>query len=478
MQVHQFEYDSRRLVFDVPTSRCFEVDEVMHDLLNCVSTHPQEEAVAALSSEHPHLAVREALSELVTLRGQGFLSEEAPRPTDAQQRPLVHLTLNVAHRCNLSCAYCFAGQGPYGGEASLMNKPTAQRAIDVFLAQPSIGEKLSITFFGGEPLLNVPMIEFVIAYANQEATKQGKQMSFTITTNGTLLSQRVVDLLKQHHVSMMVSIDGPKGIQDQLRRTRSRGKSSYDLIAARMKMLLQACPGHLTARATITHVNPDVSAVADHLKLMGFPRIYCAPVSHASGEHALDSADIGTVTEAYECLAEQFLVAARERQSFPYRGFNQYLSDVHRARRRAYACGAGRTMMAVTPEGDVYPCHRFVGMEAFRLGSVGESFDLARVNGRFVEATVWQRQGCASCWARYICGGHCLHEVAREDGSFGPPDPRLCDLYRKEIELALYLYASLQEDTDADGLRRGGDARLCGPSKHLMEDDACAAPPT
>jgi len=357
-----------------------------------------------------------------------------------------------------------------------MNKPTAQRAIDVFLDQPSVAAKPSITFFGGEPLLNVPVIEFAIAYATREAAKRGKQISFTITTNGTLLSRRIVDLLKQHHVSIMVSIDGPKGIQDQLRRPRRSNRSSYDMVAARMKMLSQACPDHLAARATITHFNPDVRAITRHLELMGFPRVYCAPVSDGDGELALGCADIDAVKEAYEHLAEQCVVAGRERQAFAYRGFNQYLSHIHRAYRRAYACGAGRSMIAVTPEGDVYPCHRFVGMKAFRLGSIGESFDLAQVNRRFVEATVWQREGCASCWVRYMCGGHCLNEAAREDGSFGPPDPRLCDLYQKEIELALYVYASLQEDADADGMRFAGDASLCDPPKGLMEDDPCAAP--
>ncbi|HOR01473.1 MAG TPA: 4Fe-4S cluster-binding domain-containing protein, partial [Anaerolineae bacterium] len=248
----------------------------MYDLLGCVSTHPPEEAATILGSRHSQAAVSETLGELAALRSQGFLSEEVSPPTTGLQGPLVNLTLNVAHRCNLSCVYCFAGQGPYGGEASLMNKPTAQRAIDVFLDQPSVAAKPSITFFGGEPLLNVPVIEFAIAYATREAAKRGKQISFTITTNGTLLSRRIVDLLKQHHVSIMVSIDGPKGIQDQLRRPRRSNRSSYDMVAARMKMLSQACPDHLAARATITHFNPDVRAITRHLELMGFPRVYCA----------------------------------------------------------------------------------------------------------------------------------------------------------------------------------------------------------
>ncbi len=478
MEIHKFEFNGKRLVLDVPTSHCFEVDEVMYDLLDHINTHSAEEVVELLNSQYPRDILVEALSELATFKEQGLLCDDALRLDPAPQQSISSLTLNVAHDCNLRCVYCFAGQGPYGGRVSRMDKATARHAIDVLFELSGEQESCHITFFGGEPLLNFSVIQFAIEYATQQAARCSKQVSFSITTNGTLLSKRVVAFFAQHQVGITVSIDGPKDVQDKLRCYASAAKSSYDLVAERVKTLRQIYHRRLTARATVTHANPDIKTICNHLETMGFDRVFCIPVSTDDETLALSSSDIQKIGEAYEQLAAELPKAAHDRQPFGYHGFSRCLARIHRAERRAYACGVGRSMMTVTPEGDIYPCHRFVGMEAFQLGNIFEPFDLIQANKQFVETTVSQRKECASCWARYLCGGHCLHDVAQEDGSFGWPNPRHCSLYRKEIELALYLYASLQENKQAAEMElEVGTELQRGLSERQGDEATCITPP-
>jgi uncharacterized protein len=327
-----------------------------------------------------------------------------------------------------------------------MDKATARRAIDLLMEASGQEQRCSVVFFGGEPLCNTPVIKDVVVYGRAESQRLGKTISFGMTTNGLLLSDSLIDFLTQNKVSILVSMDGPREVQDAL-RPAAGGKGSYDSLVPRVKALSRRRGGRISARATVSHQNVQVGRIVDHLASIGFGRVFCAPVSFACGNGALmlTEEDVDDITRDYEELALRLVDAVRERRPFPFGGFLRYIGRIHRAEKKLYGCGAGRNMIAVDPSGDVYPCHRFVGMEAFRMGSIFGQLDWDAVRRPFLEASVHALQRCSDCWARHLCGGYCLNEIARPDGSYDAPNPLNCRLVQREIELSLFVYAKIKE---------------------------------
>lgn len=448
MEIHQCRINNTNLVLDIPTGKCLEVDNVGYATLKQLShVDDKEKIINKLSPTYPRSDIYTSLQDIHSLQTQGIFLPDDYNFSPPQSTPITSLTLNVSHACNLRCTYCFAGQGSYGSDAMQMDKRTARRAIDLLINLSGHEKRCEIVFFGGEPLLNVPVIKDAITYSSNMAKSTGKTFTYNMTTNGVLLTDQLIDYLNKKKVKIMISMDGTKDVQDTQRPLPS-GKGSYDRILPHVKALSDSRGGQITARMTITQRNLNFSHSVDHLASIGFSRVHCELVSSSCPEVKLDlsKADIEHLEQEYENQATNLLDAIRGHEPYAFGGFRRYLLMIHNTHNRLYTCGAGRRMITVTPSGGVYPCHRFVGMDAFKMGKVYNSTEIADSQKEWTKTTVLSLPKCRTCWARYICAGHCLNKHARDDGQFGEPDPRHCRLAKKEIELSLYLYTKIREE--------------------------------
>lgn len=443
LEIHKFKVKDKNYVIDVPTSICFEADDLAYEILGYFPTFTTEEIVSKLASKYPKQVVLETIGELEKLQKEGLLWEDKQVAEELPEE-IGNITLHISHACNLRCKYCFAGQGSYGGEKENMSKDIAKKSVNFLMEQSGQRKEIGIVFFGGEPLLNFPLLKFIVDYSKKEVKKISKKIHFTITTNGTLLTDDIIDCLNKNKFSVMISIDGYKKAQDELRRFAG-GKGSYDVVISGAKKLSKSRGGRLTARVTVCHDNPDVKKIADHLSEIGFSRVVCAPVSGADGTSlALTSDDIELLLKRYEQLAGEVIEKVLKREEAVMDDFADVIGQIYRAERRNHACGVGLGAIGVSPSGDIYPCHRFVGMKEFKIGHVEKGFDKA-ARQRVIDVNATNRKPCSTCWARYLCGGGCLHDAAKEDGSFGSPNPQLCKLQKRVFELSLMIYAELLE---------------------------------
>lgn len=447
MEIHRFVINGSTYILDVPTTRCIELDIVADAILNYLTSgYNDEQIIESLLKQYPVEELKIAIQEIHELQENGILITEKEVPTSSQDCPITNLTLNVSHACNLACTYCFAGHGHYGGKSSQMSKITARRAIDLLLELSAQQTQITIVFFGGEPLLNIPVIKDSVTYAKEQALRYGKSISFSMTTNGLLLSDELIEYFDENQVYILISIDGSRQIQD-MQRPLPNGKGSYDILLPRVQALSKHRKGRISARSTITRQNVEFSQVVDHLSSIGFGRVYCMPMTATCPGDMLEltEEEIISMEVEYEKMVKRILDALECGKGYAFGGFHRYINLIHGSQKRPYACGVGRSMITVTPSGDIFPCHRFVGMEKFKAGNVWKELDIPGMQKTFSNASVQSLPGCKECWARYVCSGRCLNLHAKEDGSFGWPNSLLCRLWKREIELAFFLYSQVKE---------------------------------
>lgn len=353
------------------------------------------------------------------------------------------LCLNVAHACNLACSYCFAGQGNYKGSQALMPVETGRRAIDFLVEHSAARHYLEVDFFGGEPLLNWPMVKETVAYARSLESKTGKRFRFTLTTNGILIDDDVIDFTNREMDNVVLSLDGRKATHDRFRVDR-QGRGSYDTIVPKFQELVrQRTGGTHYVRGTFTHANADFLNDVIHLLELGFTQISMEPVvSPSDMPYALTSDDIVFIKQQYEELAS--LMIQRRREDRPFTFFH-YMIDLEKGPciyKRIAGCGSGTEYLAVTPTGDLYPCHQLVDNPAFLMGTIWDGITNTALQDTYRHLNLLSRKACRDCWAQLYCSGGCAANAFHTTGDLFGVDENGCELFRKRMECALAIKAA------------------------------------
>lgn len=364
-----------------------------------------------------------------------FIGNDVP-----QDLPIRSLSLAVAQKCNLACAYCYAAGGDFGAPARNMGWDTAQASIDQLLAGAAPGDRVSLAFMGGEPLINRPLIRRATAYLSEAARARGVRAGFSLTTNATLLTPEDCAFFAEHGFAVTVSIDGLGDTHDKLRSYRG-GRGSFAQIVARLEPFL-ANPGRaqISARVTVTPENLDLAEALDGLIAMGFHSVGFAPMLSAPDDsHEMQPRHLARMLEAMIACGQRFEDAVRAGQPYPFSNMQAAMTEIHRGTHRPYPCGAGAGYLGVSADGDLYACHRFVEDPAGAMGNVTDGLDQARRAAWLDQRHVHRQSPCTECWARYLCGGGCHHETL----SRGRP---ACDYIRGWLEYCLQAYMRLSED--------------------------------
>ncbi len=457
--LHRFTVNDCRLALDVPSGSLVELDAVAWEALDLYGEVDREEAVRRLSPRFGEAEAARAWDELARCEAEGLFfsappavlrsGSGAPEPVEAAggiPAVLHSLCLNLAHDCNLRCGYCFAGQGAFGGGRGLMSPEVARRAIDFLLRSSGRRRQVEVDFFGGEPLLNQRALRETIEYAEARGREAGKAFRFTLTTNATLLDDETLEYLNQKRVSLVLSLDGRPEVNDRM-RPGPGGRGSYDRVLPRIRRAVESRGGRdYYVRGTYTRHNLDFATDVLHLVDQGFQEVSVEPVvGTPSDGYALRQTDLPAVMAEYERLARTYVQRWQDGRPFSFFHFNIDVEQGPCLARRVTGCGAGTEYLAVTPEGELYPCHQFVGRREFMMGNADEGVtrpDLARL---FRETTIHQKPLCGDCWARFYCGGGCHANAHLSNGDLRLPYAIGCAVQKKRIECALYIQAATRE---------------------------------
>lgn len=450
--IHRFENNGYFIVLDVHSGAVHVVDQLAYDLLGELGPDMGPdcpEALVARFAAYTPEDVRETYAELYALKTDGLLYSEDDYAQFADRMvssPLKAMCLHVSHDCNLRCQYCFAGQGVYGGEAKVMSADVAKAAID-FLIEKSVGRhNLELDFFGGEPLMNFDVVRETVAYARSLEKKHDKLFRFTMTTNGVLLNDEISEFLNREMHNVVLSLDGRPAINDAM-RPNAGGKGSYATIVPKYQRFVeQRKQGPFRdyyVRGTFTRNNLDFTTDVLHMADLGFDQISVEPViSDPQYPFAITEEDLPRIREEYDRLAQTLLERRRTGKPFNFFHFMLDLDQGPCAIKRLRGCGCGNEYAAVDPDGDVYPCHQFVGQPQWRMGSVVTgAYDLEQ-KARFAKATVYSKEPCRDCWAKFYCSGGCNANNQQYEGDILHAHPLSCELEKKRLECALMLKAA------------------------------------
>jgi uncharacterized protein len=394
----------------------------------------------------------EVLDEMQELQSENILfSSEAERTEPHYpERPIVKaICLHVAHDCNLRCNYCFAGTGAFGGHRGLMDLETGKKAIDFVLESSAHRKHCEVDFFGGEPLLNYRVVKELVYYGKEEAHKRGKTIKFTLTTNAVLLTEEVQNFLEKEDISVVLSIDGRPEIHDQM-RPYANGKGSYEEVAPRLKQFAEKRPEsspyavgtYYYARGTYTHHNLDFDRDVTHLLDLGMKQISLEPVvANPTEPYAFQEGDLPEILKSYDRLGEELLARRKKGEDFSFFHFNVAMEQGPCLPKRLSGCGAGHEYVAISPEGDLYPCHQFVGQEEFKMGSLWDEKPSLNPEGvkAFRTAHIYNKPSCRECWARFSCSGGCHAANHTFSGELNQVYALGCEFQKKRLEVALYM---------------------------------------
>jgi len=435
----------QKYLFDPASCRIARCSDVVRAVLEVAQGRDLDAVVALLAERFTEGEVRGVLATLQRLE---FVSvgepapEPPPRPAAAE---LSELYLQVAHECNMSCAYCYASGGSYGSGHGLMSRDTAAAAVELLLAHRRQGVALGINFDGGEPLLNRDVIGFTVELARRRAAEVGVDIRFAIGTNGTLLDPETNAWLTRLGVEIGLSIDGEAAVHDAHRRLRD-GSATYEMIVANLDAL--RTDGHLgpmQARATLTRGHADLCSSLDHLLGLGFRHISLEPVSGSCGPWLFTYDDLEPLKKQLDALADLYVERLLSQRPFVLQCFNEPLLRLHRRLPRVYRCNAGFGLLAVTPKGELYPCSRLSGMPEYVMGTVVENQWPDELAETFRNNTTAARAGCSSCWARGLCGGGCPCRGVLARGLIADRDRLQCELDRHIAALTVKIYVSVVE---------------------------------
>ena len=453
--IHSYKLGGYNIVLDICSGAVHLVDEVAYDIINMYEDHTAEEITAAILEKYPDNPevtpeeIAECLSQIGELKESGQLftpDTYEPMADTLKQKTsgvVKALCLHIAHSCNLNCSYCFASQGKYHGERALMSFEVGKRALDFLIENSGTRRNLEVDFFGGEPLMNFDVVKQLVAYARSVEKQHNKNFRFTLTTNGMLIDDDVIDFANRECVNVVLSLDGRKEVHDRY-RVDYAGNGSWEKIVPKFQRLVEARGGKdYYMRGTFTHANPDFLEDIKVMLDLGFNELSMEPVVCAPDDpSALTEEDFPIVCEQYEKLAELMLQRHREGRPFT---FYHYMID-HKGGpciyKRISGCGSGTEYMAVTPWGDLYPCHQFVGDEKYLLGNVFDGVSNTAAQDEFASCNVYAREECRDCWARLYCSGGCAANAYHATGSVKGVYKYGCELFKKRMECAIMLEAA------------------------------------
>jgi len=450
--IHQYKLGGYHIVLDVCSGSVHVVDEVAYEIIAVFEEQDREAVLAAMAEKFAGRAditkedIAECYEQVAALKQSGKLfapdtfEDMAGALKEKTAGVVKALCLHIAHTCNLNCAYCFASQGKYSGERAVMSFEVGKQALDFLIENSGDRRNLEVDFFGGEPLMNFDVVKQLVAYARSIEKEKGKNFRFTLTTNGLLIDDDVIDFANRECANVVLSLDGRKEIHDRY-RVDYAGNGSWERIVPKFQKLVEARGGkNYYMRGTFTHANPDFLKDIQQMLDLGFTELSMEPVVCAPGDPSeLTAEDLPIVMEQYEKLAE--LMLEREREGRPFT-FYHYMIDLTGGPciyKRISGCGSGTEYMAVTPWGDLYPCHQFVGEEKFKLGDVFHGVDNTAIQDEFMACNVYARPECRNCWARLYCSGGCAANAYHSTGSVRGVYEYGCELFRKRMECAIML---------------------------------------
>lgn len=455
--MHRVTLGERQLLFHLPTSGLFELDDLSASILDLLKRQAgigAEALVAYFDGRYPGGEVLDSLAELTSLDAVGTAAGKAVLPRDA----LTSLVLNVTTGCNLSCGYCYKEDLTSPAAARRLPADKARAAVDLLLRESGDRPRLNISFFGGEPLSNLPLIQETVDYAETRAAAAGRQMDFSLTTNATLLDDRTIAWLDAHRFGISVSMDGPAAVHDRNRRTAG-GQGTYAVVAAKARRLLERYRSRpVGARVTVTAGATDVVAIHQHLKdELGFAEVGIAPVTAGLPDGAaLDDRETALVFDGLLSLADRWRDAALEGRDIGFSNINQLIAALHDGHGKIVPCGAGYALLAVDTDGRLQLCQRFSGSTLSDYGDVERGPDHDRLDAFLSRAVARADGACRGCSARHLCAGGCYHEAyARHGDPFRPTD-HYCTLIRRWIDKGIAVYAEVMAENPGFLARHGG----------------------
>ena len=448
--IHQYKLGGYNIVLDVCSGSVHAVDEVAYDIIGLFESHSRESILAALAEKYADREditdtdLQECYDQVVALKEQRKLFVEdtfAPMAGQLKEKTagvVKALCLHVAHTCNLNCSYCFASQGKYNGNRAVMSFEVGKRALDFLVENSGSRHNLEVDFFGGEPLMNFQVVKDLVAYARSIEKERGKNFRFTLTTNGMLIDDDVIDFANREMSNVVLSLDGRKEVHDRF-RVDYAGNGSWERIVPKFQKLVEARGGKgYYMRGTYTHNNVDFLNDIKQMLDLGFTELSMEPVVCAPGDPSeLTAEDMPILLEQYEQLAQ--LMRQRDKEGRPFT-FYHYMIDLTGGPciyKRISGCGSGTEYMAVTPWGDLYPCHQFVGDENFLLGNIWDGVTNTAIQNDFAACNVYARDECQDCWAKLYCAGGCAANAYHSTGSIRGVYKYGCELFRKRMECAI-----------------------------------------
>ncbi|MCH5208397.1 MAG: thioether cross-link-forming SCIFF peptide maturase [Oscillospiraceae bacterium] len=443
--IHKFKQLGHNIVLDVNSNAIHVMDDCafkMLDMLEVPIPEDMPEIFVRLLSDYPEEIVRESYAELLELvKSRALFAEDTfQRYSETMVRsPIKSICLNVAHDCNLRCEYCFAKKGDFGGKREIMSPETAKRAIDFLIENSGSRENLEMDFFGGEPLMAWDTVVAAVEYARSKEKECKKNFRFTITTNGVLLDDEKIDYINREMSNVVLSLDGRKEVTDRI-RTSVNGKSVYDLVVPKFQKLVQkrGKDKDYYVRATFTKYNLDFANDVLALSDLGFDQLSAEPVAaDPTMPYALSEDDLPKIFAEYDRLCE--IMAKREENKFNFFHFMIDLDKGPCAVKRLRGCGCGNDYIAVTPNGDIYPCHQFVGTESWKMGNLGEKTFRDDIKTYFSKTHIYTKTGCGDCWAKFYCSGGCNANSFIYEGDCKTPYKLGCELQKKRLECAIGL---------------------------------------
>jgi uncharacterized protein len=451
--IHKFSMNGYNIVIDVNGGAVHVVDDVAYDILDYYKEKTLNEIVDTLKSKHNEDRINEAYSELKNLENDDLLyskDDYINHPSFIHRKPVVKaLCLHIAHDCNLKCNYCFAAQGDFGGAKELMSSEVGKNSIDYLIENSGNRRNLEVDFFGGEPLMNWEVVKELVEYGRKKEKEYNKNIRFTITTNGVLLDDEKIKYINENMHNVVLSLDGRKDVNDAMRPTLN-DKGSYDIIVPKFKQLIDERPKdkYYYIRGTFTRQNLDFSKDVLHFADLGFGLTSIEPVVDSENNpYALREEDLPKIFEEYENLAVEYADRQLGEDKFKFFHFMIDLNQGPCVIKRLSGCGAGSEYMAITPTGDVYPCHQFVGNEDFKLGNIMGELDIPKdLQNEFRNAHVYNKQDCKECWAKFYCSGGCHANAYNFNDDILKPYKVGCEMQRKRTECSLMIQAKLMTE--------------------------------
>ena len=441
MMLHQFVNNNLYILYDSVSGVLFETDQVAYDVARHVKTQTDEQLLEHFKGIHAPEDILEAAKELRVLIAQELILAEEKVYAPSDRFGLVKaLCFNVAHDCDLRCAYCFAAQGSFHQERKLMDVKTAKAAVDFLIQNSGKRRNLEIDFFGGEPLLNFDVVKETVHYAKERANKTGKEFKFTLTTNGLKLDETVGEFLNEHMDNVVLSLDGRKAVHDTM-RPRASGEESYDIISENiLRFLKKRGQKEYYVRGTYTALNKDFSQDVLHLSDLGIKHISIEPVSSEEGfAYGLGQEDIALLDREYDIIAQEYIKRKGTEKEFSFFHFYVDLEASPCVYKKISGCGAGTDYMVVSVDGKLYPCHQFDSVEEMYLGDVWQGICRPQIGQGFFDTNILTKETCKTCWAKYHCGGGCYAASYKIHHDIHQVDEVACEILKKRLEYALML---------------------------------------